>query len=60
MALCQELDLHGGEVVALDGAFFNASASDASVLTKAQLEKELKQLELDIDAYCQGLDAQDA
>lgn len=47
-------------MVALDGAFFNASASDASVLTKAQLEKELKQLELDIDAYCQGLDAQDA
>ena len=60
VALCQELDLLGGEVVALDGAFFNASASDASVVTKARLERDLKQLELDIDAYCQGLDAQDA
>lgn len=50
VALCQELDLLGG-VVALDGAFFNASASDASVVTKTRLEKDLKQLELDIDAY---------
>lgn len=59
VALCKELDLLGGEVVALDGAFFNASASDASVVTKTRLEKDLKQLELDIDAYCQGLDARD-
>jgi transposase len=59
VALCKELDLLGGEVVAVDGAFFNASASDASVVTKTRLEKDLKQIELDIDAYCQGLDAQD-
>jgi hypothetical protein len=46
-------------VVGIDGSFINASASDASIVTKRALEKALKQLELDIDAYCQGLDAQD-
>ena len=60
VVLCKELDLLGGEVVAIDGSFINASASDASVVTKGALEKALKQLEQDIDAYCQGLDAQDA
>jgi hypothetical protein len=45
-------------VVALDVTFFNASASDASVVTKTRLEKDRKQIEWDIDAYCQGLDAQ--
>jgi transposase/cell division protein FtsB len=59
VALCKELDLLGGEVVAIDGAFFNASASDASVVTKTRLEKDLKQIEADIDAYCRDLDAHD-
>jgi cell division protein FtsB len=59
VALCKELDLLGGEVVAIDGAFFNASASDASVVTKTRLEKDLKQIEVDIDAYCRDLDAHD-
>lgn len=57
--LCKELDLLGCEVVALDGAFFNASASDSSILTKSRLEKDLKQIEADINAYYQGLDEQD-
>ncbi|WP_260296065.1 transposase, partial [Sedimenticola hydrogenitrophicus] len=59
IALCKELELLGGEEVALDGAFFNANASAASVTTKKQMEKDLKQIELDIDAYYQGLDTQD-
>jgi len=59
VVLCKELDLLGGEVVGIDGSFINASASDASVVTKRALEKALEQLELDIDAYCQRLDAQD-
>lgn len=59
VVLCKELDLLGGEVVGIDGSFLNASASDASVVTKRGLEKALKQLELDIDADCQRLDAQD-
>lgn len=58
--LCKELNLLGGEVVALDGAFFNASASDNSILTKTRLEKDLKQIEANISAYYQDLDVQDA
>ncbi|MCG6898363.1 MAG: hypothetical protein LJE60_14835 [Thiocapsa sp.] len=50
VVLCKAFDLQGGEVVAIDGACFHASASDASVVTKTALEKLLKQLELDIEA----------
>lgn len=39
--------------------YFNASERDASVVAKSALEKSVKQLDLDIEAYCQGLDAQD-
>jgi transposase len=60
MLLCQDLDLLGGEEVGIDGAFFNASASDASVITKTTLEKRLKQIECDIAAYHQDLETQDA
>ena len=54
VVLCKELDLLGGEVVAIDGAYFNASASDASVVTKTALDKSLKQLELDIEGILPG------
>jgi transposase len=60
IALCQDLDLFGGEAIGIDGAFFNASASDASVITKTTLQKRLKQLECDIAAYHHALDTQDA
>lgn len=58
--LCKDLDLLGGEEIGIDGSFFNASASAASVTTKTTLEKQLKQIERDIAGYHQGLDAQDA
>jgi len=32
--LCREPDLVGGETIGLDGSFFKASASDASITTK--------------------------
>ena len=59
VAVCKELDLLGGEVVGIAGTFVSAWASDASVVIKTRLESELKQIELDIDAYYRGLDAQD-
>lgn len=59
VVLCKELDLLGGEVVGIDGSYINASASDASVVTKGSLQKALEQVELDIEAYCRGLDARD-
>jgi transposase len=58
--LCKELDLLGGQTVGTDGAFFNASASDASIVTKQQLAAELKQIEREIDDYGQLLDDTDA
>jgi len=57
--LCKDLELLGGETVGIDGSFFNASASDASILTKQTLEAELKQIEGDINAYHQQLDGND-
>ena len=58
--LCKDLDLLGGEAIGIDGAFFNASASDASVITKTTLERRLTQIERDIDAYHHALETQDA
>jgi transposase len=57
--LCKELELLGGETIGTDGSFFNASASDASIITKKQLEAELKRIERTIDDYGQLLDDND-
>lgn len=57
--LCHELDLLGGETIALDGSFFNASASDASITTKKNLAVQLKQIERELETYTQELDAND-
>jgi len=57
--LCHELDLLGGETIALDGSFFNASARDASLTTKQRLEAQLKQPERDLDADIQTLEVND-
>ncbi|WP_166664654.1 transposase [Candidatus Thiosymbion oneisti] len=60
VVLCQELELVGGETIGIDGSFFQASASDASITPKKGLEAELKQIEPDLDADTQCLDANDA
>lgn len=57
--LCQELELLGGETIGIDGSFFHASASDASIKTKKSLEADLKKIERDLEAYTQCLDAND-
>jgi transposase len=57
---CKELDLLGGETVAIDGSFFNASAGEASVATKKTLEREAAQLERDIEEYHRLLEETDA
>jgi transposase len=49
--LCKELELLGGETVGVDGSFFNASASDASVVSKKTLESELKEIDEEIERY---------
>jgi transposase len=46
--LIRELDLVGGAVVAIDGAFFHGDASKASIQTRKRLAAELAALERDI------------
>jgi len=61
------LDLVGRELVAIDGAFFDGSASKASVVTRKRLdeqlaavEREIATLEREIEDYTAALDANDA
>jgi transposase len=58
--LARELDLLGGEVVAIDGAFFHGDASRASIVTQKRLAERLAALERDIEAYGAELDKNDA
>src|SRR5215467_15728766 len=41
VVLARSLDLLGGELVALDGAFFHGDAGKASILTKKRLEERM-------------------
>jgi transposase len=58
--LARELDLLGGELVAIDGAFFHGDASKASIATGKRLGDRLAALEREIEAYGGALDANDA
>jgi transposase len=49
--LARSLDLLGGELVALDGAFFHGDASKASILTKRRLEERMAALDRSIAEY---------
>ena len=57
---CRELDLLGGEEIAIDGAFFNASASDASVEYKRTLAAKFKAQIAAHHELLERSDAQDA
>ena len=58
--LARELDLLGGELVAIDGAFFHGDASKASIVTRKRLAEQLAALDRDIEAYGAALEANDA
>ena len=58
--MLRELDLLGGELVAIDGAFFHGNASKASIATRTRLAAELAALEREIEAYGGALEANDA
>jgi len=60
VVLARELDLLGGELVAIDGAFFRGDASKASIVTGKRLAEQLAALERDIEAYGAALEANDA
>src|SRR6202022_2858535 len=57
--LARRLDLLGGELVAIDGAFFHGDASKASILTEKRLEERLATLDRSIAQYNATLEAND-
>jgi transposase len=56
---CKELGLLGGEVVGIDGSFFQGDASKKSIHTEKHLNKQLRELDRKIEAYQQQLAQQD-
>lgn len=57
--LLRELNLIGGTLVAVDGALFHGNASKGSIFTKGKLAKQIAELDKEIEAYGQSLDAND-
>lgn len=57
--LARQLGLVGGRLVAIDGAFFDGSASKASIKTRKRLAKQLAALDRDIESYRAALEAND-
>jgi len=53
------LELLSGKTIGLDGSFFRASASDASITTKKRLAKKCQRIERDLEAYTQAIEAHD-
>ena len=58
--LIRQLGLVAGEVVAIDGAFFDGNASKASIKTQHKLAKRLAEIEQEIEAYGAALEANDS
>lgn len=58
--LCKELDLFGGELVAIDGSKFHAVNSKNRNFSEAKLKRLLAEIDARIAAYLTQLDRQDA
>jgi transposase len=58
--IMRELDLVGGEVVAVDGAFFHGDARRGSIKTQRRLAARLAEIDRDIEEYGAQLAASDA
>jgi transposase len=58
--LARKLDLIGGEVVAIDGAFFDGNASKGSIKTRRKIEAHLAAINEEIEAYGAAVEANDA
>src|SRR5258705_4349694 len=57
--LAGRLDLLGGALVAIDGAYFHGDASKASILTKKRLQEQMATLDRSIAEYNAALEAND-
>ncbi len=58
--LCRDLSLFGGDEVAVDGSFFSADASRASIRTGGYIDRELENIESRIEQYQRELEEADA
>jgi len=58
--LARELGLVGGTLVAIDGAFFDGSASKGSITTGKRLAADLAAIDRDIESHGAALEAADA
>jgi transposase len=58
--LLRELDLVGGQVVAIDGAFFDGNASKASIKTRRKLARQLAEIDREIEAHGAAIEANDS
>lgn len=58
--LCRQLDLFGGELVAIDGSKLRAVNSKRRNFSEAKLHAQAAEIEAKIDAYLAQLDAADA
>ena len=58
--LIRELGLVGGTLVAIDGALFHGNASKESIFTRRRLAEQIADLDKEIEAYGQSLEANDA
>jgi transposase len=60
VVLVRKLGLVGGEVVAIDGAFFDGNASTGSIKTRSKIEAHLAAIDKEIEAYGAAVEASDA
>lgn len=58
--LCKELDLFGGELIAIDGSKFQAVNGQKRNFSGKKLERLVEEIDAKIEAYLQQLDSQDA
>ena len=58
--LCKELDLFGGELIAIDGSTFQAVNGKKRNFSGSKLGRLIEEIDAKIEAYLQPLDRQDA
>ena len=58
--LCRQLELFGGELLAIDGSKFKALNSREANFNEQKLEQRLGEIEAQIEGYVQQLEANDA
>lgn len=60
LQVCKELGLFGGELVGIDGSYFQGNVSKGSIYTEKRLQKALEKLEKQIENYLEEMDKTDA